>query len=245
MKKSRGFTLIELLVVVAIIALLIAILLPALGKAKTVAVRTKCLAVLKNWGTAINLYITESGGVFFIKQAGQGWNSNVNQYQAEWAAAGIMKAQRVCPGSDAAAIAGNTTAYAMIQYNASGATPDQYMATYTETYAFTTPTGQPVSNTGGSMSYKLAAFKYASDTVLLFDAAVPTGNAWISSMASQQMTSPGLHDALAARHQGTGGVLFLDFHGETRPFADYAQNIPTVRPVPAAESAKQWTRVGS
>ncbi len=56
MKKRRGFTLIELLVVVAIIALLIAILLPSLGRAKTLAKRTICLTNLRMIGVGTRAY---------------------------------------------------------------------------------------------------------------------------------------------------------------------------------------------
>lgn len=58
----RAFTLIELLVVVAIIALLIAILLPSLGQARTRALKLTCSANLRSWGTAVNTNAAEFNG---------------------------------------------------------------------------------------------------------------------------------------------------------------------------------------
>jgi prepilin-type N-terminal cleavage/methylation domain-containing protein len=59
-KKRKAFTLIELLVVVAIIALLIAILLPSLSRARELAKRTNCVANEKGIGTAIKIYANEN-----------------------------------------------------------------------------------------------------------------------------------------------------------------------------------------
>jgi len=63
-KNRAGFTLIELLVVISIIALLIAILLPSLAKAKELANRVACSANIRSVIQSMTIYAQSNGGAF-------------------------------------------------------------------------------------------------------------------------------------------------------------------------------------
>ena len=57
--KRKGFTLIELLVVIAIIAILAAILFPVFAQAREKARQTSCINNLKQYGTAMQMYLSD------------------------------------------------------------------------------------------------------------------------------------------------------------------------------------------
>lgn len=60
-RKTQGFTLIELLIVIAIIAVLMSVLVPALGRARAVAREVVCRGNLRQIYTAIQLYADNDG----------------------------------------------------------------------------------------------------------------------------------------------------------------------------------------
>jgi len=63
--KTKGFTLIELLVVISIIALLMAILMPALSRARKQTRAVACLSNLRHWGVIFRMYTNDNDHKFY------------------------------------------------------------------------------------------------------------------------------------------------------------------------------------
>ena len=108
MKRRGGFTLIELLVVVAIIALLIAILLPSLSKARLRARTAQCLASVRGHAQATQMYVADWQAMFpyvaapatlswtqLLMNAGQ--NPTPGQLYAHNGGYGVTDKLRICP----------------------------------------------------------------------------------------------------------------------------------------------------
>jgi len=205
-ERTRGFTLIELLVVVAIIAVLIAILLPTLGRAKAQAKRVQCAAVLHNWGQAMTLYAQQWDG-WVVGRQGSGGS------QQTWATAGALydqemtkmgKKMRTCPADPTLGF--GTVNYNFIRFNPLGPT-----------------------------AWKIDKIKSPSTKVFMLDGYKNSG-AFIASINGSGSSLPswlmetGKIDTkkeIEDRHTQIGGNAgFFDGHVEAAKWQDYLDNIP-------------------
>jgi prepilin-type N-terminal cleavage/methylation domain-containing protein len=159
--RRQGFTLIELLVVIAIIAILAAMLLPALASAKERAKRTQCLSGLRQMYLGCTIYATDNGDYFPI------WGNNVDNPRKQ----NIIDLANyirwiVFPGGTA----GQKVPEDQAQMNSQGSNPENLGYLYTAKLAGngslffdpSYPTGSPLSSDNYSASGLLS---YASPAI--------------------------------------------------------------------------------
>lgn len=113
-RRRSAFTLIELLVVIAVVALLIGLLVPALGRARDAARGTKCLAQEHSIGLAVCMYCDDHDDTYPLSSHTTGNLLDERNWFTTLVPYGLTADQRVCP-LDAARfgkVTEHTTSYA-------------------------------------------------------------------------------------------------------------------------------------
>jgi prepilin-type N-terminal cleavage/methylation domain-containing protein/prepilin-type processing-associated H-X9-DG protein len=232
--RRAGFTLVELLVVIGIIALLIAILLPALGRARENANRVACFSNLRQLGVAFIMYTGDNRGWFPYCAAlgesdpltGSPWRSEDWIY---WQAPRDRRSSKISPYLNGfpekvlTCPADDPTIHTRKIY------PDPYLYSYTMNMAM-------CSDPNLGKLVKLAAIRRSAEKILLMDEdelSLDDGN------FNPYLIGSSVENFLGTRHDrhrkdlgGRGNVVFADGHGDyvERRFTQDARNFDPSAP---------------
>ena len=255
MRRPRAFTLVELLVVIGIIALLIAILLPTLNRARQQAANVKCLSNLRQIGQAANMYSNDFKG--YVLPAAYQIVAQNHLNVEHWGTILVNMHYLTATQNDPGVFRCPSGLEGPILYDASGPNNDWN----------TTPTSPTDAGQDTPWTLQSKGLRSATEPVLILgvwyginanpaqDSAVTTSKSPCrrlpnddNSMSDTKMTMikraadtvliyDGIYlnlrgtnnQRLAARHNGrkTTNIVFFDGHAETLPITNFPRNNPS------------------
>ncbi|HEV7925230.1 MAG TPA: prepilin-type N-terminal cleavage/methylation domain-containing protein [Verrucomicrobiae bacterium] len=251
---KSGFTLIELLVVIAIIAILAALLLPALAKSKDQAIRTECRSNLNQYNIAMHIYANENkdylpqqpndGGIYWAWDLP--WNEGLNLL-----ADGMIWRTFYCPGT-AWKFADTNNYDLFYNYAPGNIHVTGYALTLTNTAEFSEP--GPLTNINVKMSAPRSwqvgpspvPYGPVSQRVLLADATLELNGVWNSiqggyTVDGKPFTHTTAHLTTLGKPAG-GNMGMIDGHVEWRDFRFMVKRTDSTSGIgsPGSDPAYWW-----
>jgi prepilin-type N-terminal cleavage/methylation domain-containing protein len=235
-KRTRAFTLVELLVVIGIIALLVGILLPVLASAKERSRQTACLATLRQYGVANQVYAGDFAGWYVPakwgwSQPGAGWPPVPGNLQPP------SMGMSTWPSNPAyiKSLGLRGTVWGRVPYGF--ICPNAILAvTYPEPagYDLTKSYGYNVHSMDWYgdppryyMGFRQGQIHHPSQKLMFADATDWVINGYQSDKYPQygeQYGPPPLTNITAYRHHKGANVVFWDYHGEWLPMGKIMKN---------------------
>lgn len=213
-KRPAGFTLIEMLVVIAIIGVLIAILLPALGAARRSASATKCLSHHRSLAQAVQMYTVDFEGYFPqpFQDSGLDQGSDTSRKtSALWFNALDDYLGQLSEDDYSSADERNYNEFKQDPvYNTFGEDTGQTGGNGSRTIKMNQNFGELAGGVGNFQFHKLTSLASPTETVVFFDGVSKDMGLSINSTANTAFH--GDESWAYVRHGGSVNVAFADAH---------------------------------